>query len=144
VDVRPATPADLPSIRELLVACGLPADDVHGEGFQHLLVARDGDVLVGCIGLEVHGPAGLLRSFAVAPGRRRQGQGAILHDRAVALARALGVRELHVLTTTVRERALRSGFEDVPRDEVPEAIREGTQFRSGCPATASCMRLRLP
>ena len=98
---------------------------------------------MGCIGLEVHGPSGLLRSFAVAPARRRHGLGAALHAAAVAMARAAGIRELYILTTTVRERALRDGFEDVARERVPEAIREGSQFRGLCPASAACMRLRL-
>ena len=143
VEVLPATRDDLPAIRALLEASALPASDVDGAPGQELLVAREGGGLAGCIGLEVHGAAGLLRSFAVLPALRRRGIGAALHDAAVARARALGVRDLYVLTTTVRDRALRAGFEDVERDEVPEAIRAGAQFRSLCPASAACLRLRL-
>jgi amino-acid N-acetyltransferase len=142
VEAAPATPADLPAVRELLLACGLLVEDVGGEG-QHFLLARDGEGLVGCIGLEVHGEAGLLRSFAVAPAARRKGIGAALNETALGLARSLGVRDLYILTTTVRERALRDGFVDLPREEVPDAIREGSQFRGLCPATAACMRMRL-
>jgi amino-acid N-acetyltransferase len=143
VEVRPATRDDLPAIRALLEASALPASDVDGEGEQRLLVVREDGRLAGCIGLEVHGDAGLLRSFAVAPPLRRRGIGAALHEAAVARARALGVRDLYVLTTTVKERALRTGFEEVAREEVPAAIRAGSQFRSLCPATAACLRLRL-
>jgi N-acetylglutamate synthase-like GNAT family acetyltransferase len=142
VDVAPATQADLPAVRELLLACDLRVEDVAGEG-QHFLVARDAAGLVGCIGLEVHGEAGLLRSFAVAPGARRNGIGAALNRAALGLARSLDVRDLYILTTTVRERALRDGFVDVPREELPEAIRGGSQFRGLCPATAACMRMRV-
>ncbi len=124
--------------------CGLSAEDVDGKGVQRFLVAREGGELVGCIGLEVHGEAGLLRSFAVAPASRRRGIGAVLHEAAVGLARDLGVKELYLLTTTVRERALRWGFEDVAREEVPPSIRAGSQFRGLCPATAACLRLRVP
>jgi amino-acid N-acetyltransferase len=67
----------------------------------------------------------------------------VLHGRAVELARALGIRDLYILTTTVRERALRIGFEDVARESVPEVIREGSQFRGLCPASAACLRLRV-
>jgi amino-acid N-acetyltransferase len=143
VEVVPPSPAELPRVRSLLEACGLESADVAGGPEQRFLVAREGGAIVGCIGLEVHGPSGLLRSFAVAPAWRRHGLGAALHAAAVAMARAAGVRELYILTTTVRERALRDGFEDVARDEVPEAIREGSQFRGLCPASAACMRLRL-
>ena len=142
MDIERASAGDLPEIRELLRACDLRDEDV-GEAGQHFLVARSGNELVGCIGLEVHGQDALLRSFAVLPARRRQGLGVALHDRAVAEARALGVRRLFLLTITVRERAARSGFEDVPRQEVPASIREGAQFGSLCPATAACMQLRI-
>jgi amino-acid N-acetyltransferase len=67
----------------------------------------------------------------------------VLHERAVELARNLGTRDLFILTTTVRERALRDGFEDVARESVPETIREGSQFRGMCPASAACLRLRV-
>ncbi|MGA8890282.1 MAG: arsenic resistance N-acetyltransferase ArsN2 [Anaeromyxobacteraceae bacterium] len=143
MEVRPATRDDLPAIRALLEASALPAADVDGEGAQRLLVAREDGRLAGCIGLEVHGDAGLLRSFAVAPPLRRRGIGAALHDAAVVQARTLGVRDLYVLTTTVKERALRTGFEEVAREQVPEALRAGAQFRSLCPASAACLRLRL-
>jgi amino-acid N-acetyltransferase len=99
--------------------------------------------MAGCIGLEVHGEAGLLRSFAVAPSHRRRGVGAALHRAVVGLARGFGIRDLYILTTTVRERALRDGFEDVAREDVPAVVREGSQFRGLCPASAACMRLRL-
>jgi amino-acid N-acetyltransferase len=139
MEVVPASRAEIPGIRSLLQACGLPADDVDGEGSQRFLLARRGGAMVGCIGLEVHGEAGLLRSFAVLPAERRHGLGAVLHDHAVGLARSLGVQDLYLLTTTVRERALRAGFVDVAREAVPAAIREGAQFRSLCPASASCL-----
>ena len=106
-------------------------------------MAREGGEIVGCIGLEVHGPSGLLRSFAVAPSSRRSGLGAALQAAAVGMARAAGIEDLYILTTTVRERALLDGFEDVARERVPEAIRTGSQFRGLCPASAACMRLRL-
>jgi amino-acid N-acetyltransferase len=142
MDIGRAAAGDLPAIRALLRGCDLRDEDV-GEACQHFFLARSGADLAGCIGIEVHGPAALLRSFAVSPAWRRRGLGAALHDRAVAEARSLGIRDLYILTTTVRERALRDGFEEVARDAVPEAIREGSQFRGLCPSSAACMRLRV-
>ncbi len=144
MDIGPAAAGDFPAIRDLLRSCALSADDVDGVGAQRFLVARESGELAGCIGLEVHGEAGLLRSFAVASAFRRRGVGAALHDAAVGLARGLGIRDLYILTTTVRERALRDGFEDVERGSVPAAIREGSQFNGQCPASAACMRMRVP
>jgi len=130
-------------VRALLEACGLESVDVAGGPSQRLLVAREGEELVGCIGLEVHGASGLLRSFAVAPAWRRRGLGAALQAAALEMARAAGLQDLYILTTTVRERALRDGFEDVARERVPGSIRAGTQFQGLCPASAACMRRRV-
>jgi amino-acid N-acetyltransferase len=142
VDLAAPSPADLPAIRALVRAAGLRDEDVGQDG-QRFLVAREGDRLAGCIGLEVRGDAGLLRSFAVEPAWRGRGIGKALHGRALEMARGLGIRDLFILTTTVRDMALRWGFEEVDREEVPEAIRAGEQFRSLCPASAPCLRLRL-
>jgi len=142
MDIRRAVAGDLPEIRALLRACDLRDEDV-GEAGQLFLIARNRPELAGCIGVDVHGQDALLRSFAVAPACRGRGLGAALHDRAVEEARALGVRRLFLLTSTVRERAARSGFEDVPREELPASIRDSAQVRSLCPATAACMQLRI-
>ena len=142
MDIGRAAAGDLPEIRALLRACDLRDEDV-GEAGQLFLVARIGPEMAGCIALEVHGQDALLRSFAVSPACRGRGLGAALHERAVEEARALAVRRLFLLTSTVRERAARSGFEDVPREAVPASIREGAQFGLLCPATSACMQLRI-
>jgi amino-acid N-acetyltransferase len=142
MDIGRAVTGDLPGIRALLRACDLRDEDV-GEAGHLFLIARSGPELTGCIGVEVHGQDALLRSFAVSPACRGRGLGAALHDRAVEEARTLGVRRLFLLTSTVRERAARSGFEDFPREDLPASIREGPQVRSLCPATATCMQLRI-
>jgi len=142
MDIRRAVAGDLPEIRALLRACDLRDEDV-GEAGQLFLIARNRPELAGCIGVEVHGQDALLRSFAVAPACRGRGRGAALHDRAVEEARALGVRRLFILTSTARDRAARSGFEDFPREDLPASIRDGAQVGSLCPATAACMQLRI-
>ena len=145
MDIGAAAAGDLPAIRDLLRACALSPDDVDGKGAQRFLVAREGGELVGCIGLEVHGEAGLLRSFAVAPAFRRRGVGAALHDAAVALARGLGhPGPVHPDHHGEGAGAARTASRTWQRGSVPEAIREGSQFRGLCPASAACMRLRVP
>ncbi len=143
MEVAPASREEIPAVRALLEACGLDASDVDGGPGQRLLVAREGGAVVGCVGLEPVGDAGLLRSLAVAPEWRRRGTARALQEAAVGLARALGIRTLYIRTATIRDRALRDGFEDVPLAEVPEAIRAGRQFQGACPASAASMRLRL-
>lgn len=142
VPFRAATPADEPELLALLRAAGLPVDDLALDR-QAFTLAVDGGRIVGSIALEVAGPDALVRSLAVAPSHRRRGLGAALDDRAVAEARRLGLRALYLLTTTVRDYALRRGYEVVARDEVPAALAALPQFKSICPGTATCMRRRL-
>lgn len=142
IELRAATTADNASIRRLLLSVGLPAEDV-ATGSQEYVLAHDGPRLVGTVGLEVVGTDCLLRSLAVAPEWRGRGLAAALHERALELARARGVRTLYLLTTTAEAYAARRGFERIARSEVPMGVLCLPQFQALCPASAACMRLRL-
>jgi len=133
-----ATPADLPAVRALLEELKLPAADV-GAGHQHFVVARDGGTVVGCVGVERYGESALLRSLAVKPGRRGEGLGKALTERAISEARASGARRAFLLTITAEEYCRRLGFERIGREAVPPAVRGSAQFGALCPATAVCM-----
>ncbi len=143
IEFGPAGPGDEAALRALLSAASLPVDDLSVGGEQEYVLARAGGALVGCVGLEVHGEAGLLRSLAVAPARRGQGLGAALLERIAARALLRGVKTGYGLTTTAEHYCLAHGFERVERAEVPTAIAATAQFRSLCPRTAVCLRRRL-
>jgi len=66
IEIAPAQAADLPALRALLTYCGLPTAGVDAH-LGTMLVARDGQHLVGSAGLECYGTVALLRSVAVAP-----------------------------------------------------------------------------
>lgn len=142
IELRLATAEDELAIRALLASAALPVDDV-SVGAQDYVVARDGGALVGCVGLEPCGDTALLRSFAVVPDRRGRGLGTTLFERVVARARERGIATAYVLTTTAERFCLAHGFERVDRAEVPARIAATSQFRTLCPATAACFRLRL-
>jgi amino-acid N-acetyltransferase len=139
---RPASPGDVPAVRALLDGCGLPSADVSAERVE-LVVALAGDDLVGCVGLERHGDAVLLRSFAVAPGQRGRGIGQALHARILAAAALRGARTAYLVTTTAEGFAGARGFARVERSELPPEVAATAQLRTLCPATAICMRRRL-
>lgn len=139
---RDAVPADLPAVRALLDAAGLPSADV-SYGAQILLAAWDGAALAGVVGLEGHGRDGLLRSLAVAEGWRGKGVGAALAERAVDRAQALGFQGLYLLTSTAEPFFARRGFARVERAAVPPAVRGSSQFAGLCPSTTPCMVRRL-
>jgi UDP-N-acetylmuramate: L-alanyl-gamma-D-glutamyl-meso-diaminopimelate ligase len=143
--VEPAALADLPLVRRLLDRVSLPHDRVE-EHLADFLVIRDAARrdLAGCIGVELHDDAGLLRSLTVVPERRGQGLGWMLADHAIQRAAARGVRRLYLLTETAGDFfAKRCGFRPFDRDEVEPAIQASSEFSLQCCAGATCMRLVL-
>jgi amino-acid N-acetyltransferase len=135
---------DCEAIVALLEHYGLPVADLDPEpapGIVFLVLddPRTG-TLVGCVGLEHRcGEAALLRSFAVAPRRPRQGFGLQLLHAAYVLARQIGVRQLYLLTTTASAYFARQGYQVVSRHRVPESIQRSAEFSSLCPASAVAM-----
>ncbi len=127
----------------LLEACGLPHQDI-GPHLPHFTVARDGGRLVGVIGLEVHGQEALLRSLAVAPDRRGRGIARRLYATVIGQAQRLGLDRLYLLTTTADAFFEMLGFSSVPRESVPQAIREAREFGGLGPGSAVCMLRTVP
>lgn len=139
--VRAVEPAALPWARALLAGADLPTDDLDDPAIS-LVGAFDGDALVGVVGLQTCGGLGLLRSLAVAPERRSAGLARVLCERVFAIAADRAMSSIWLLTTSARDYFTRHGFEDVPRDKVPEEVRATAQFTSLCPSSAHVMRRR--
>jgi amino-acid N-acetyltransferase len=127
----------------LLAASLLPHDDLTEAHLADFLGVYAGDRLVGVVGLERRGADGLLRSLAVAPPHRGRGLAAQLVEALEARARAHGVRDLYLLTTTAEAFFARRGYERADRAAVPEALRQTPEFASICPSTAVCMKKQL-
>ena len=137
--IRPATPADLPRVEQLLTDSSLPLTGVR-EALKDFVVAEaDGD-LVGVAGLEVCRDDALLRSVAVRPEWRSKGVGRALVTRAVCDAEARGLRALYLLTTTAERYFPSFGFKQISREDVPESVRQTDEFTKACPASATVMR----
>lgn len=137
VSVRPMTPRD-PDWRtfsDLLALAALPQPDEGGRS----LAVEDERGLLGFGALEGEGPDQLLRSVVLVPSLRRRGLGSVLVSRLVGHARADGVARLWLLTTGAERWFARLGWSAVPRDRAPEAIRQLSQFREVCPASAALM-----
>lgn len=141
--ISAATLADRDEIAHLLDACALPSSDIDAH-LDRFFVARSGGRIVGCIGLEVAGGDGLLRSLAVAPDQRGQGIARRLYARLLTQARGLGVSQLYLLTTGAEPFFEMLGFRMLAREDVPDSIRATEQFRALCPATAGCLSRPVP
>lgn len=142
--VESAGPGDLVVIRALLEQAALPASDLAGSGRLRFWVVRRGGTLVGAVGLEQHGSAGLLRSLVVAPTERGYGLAGALVRTLEDEARASGIGRLVLLTQTAAEFFAKRGYAIIERAKAPASVRESTEFTSLCPASAVCMLKVLP
>lgn len=142
VRVRPARPGDYGVVAGLLEAAGLPTAGLSPSLADFLVAEADGS-LEGAVGLEVYGREALLRSAVVAAGRQGRGAGSALVAGLLAHARARGVREVYLLTTTAEEWFPRFGFTRIRRDEVPAALHASVEFQGACPDTAVIMHASL-
>ncbi len=141
--LRPARQADLEPVRRLLAQCGLPAEGLETAFPDGYAVVESAGDVVGAAGMEVYGEDGLLRSVAVAPGRRGDGLGALLVRNRLEWAARRGLRGVYLLTTTAAEFFEWMGFRRIERNTVPEEIGASEQSSSVCPASAVVMFLQL-
>jgi amino-acid N-acetyltransferase len=142
--IERAAAADLPELLSLLDSVRLPREGVaeHLSGF---LVARDATGRVaGCVGMERHGPVALLRSAAVAPDVQGAGLGSRLTAALLELARAEGVAEVVLLTTTARDFfADKFGFREAARSDYDAQLAGSPEWRLPLCSSAVFMRLAL-
>ncbi|MCC6332674.1 MAG: GNAT family N-acetyltransferase [Myxococcales bacterium] len=140
---EPASEGDLDAARALVASAGLPTIGVEDAFPRGYSVVRGGNGLLGVAGLEVHGDVGLLRSVAVVPSKQRSGLGRCLVEDRLAAAREATLGAVYLLTTTAAAWFRKLGFEDTPRQDLPEALRRSTEFAAVGPSSATCLVERL-
>ena len=142
--IEPQRSRDRARVLELLQQAQLPDHDWRsGQAPVDFLVMREAGQVVGAIGLQNAGGAGLLRSLVVAPPLNRQGRGAALVAAAEQLALRRGIDDMYLLTTTVPGFFALLDYLRVERASAPPAIQQTVQFSTLCPASAVCMHKRL-
>lgn len=143
VRIRAARPGDLAAVSALLQEADLPTDGLGEQFGPAYAVAESDGRIVAAEGIERYADAGLLRSAVVARRFRGLGLGEQLtHDR-LRWARAEGMHEVWLLTTTAAEYFPRFGFVRAERSAAPHAVQGSREFREACPASAVAMRLDL-
>lgn len=141
--IQRAQSGDLDTIQDLLRACDLPYEDLTPAHLKHFLVCRDGESLLGVVGMELRADAALLRSLVVAPEARNEGVGTRLVDAIEHRAREEGIHTVCLLTTTAADYFRARGYEPMAREELPETIQQTDEAARLCPASATCMRKPL-
>lgn len=140
--IRAAAPGDSSAVRALLQDAKLPLDGVPDDLTDFLVAERDGAV-VGAIGMEYYGEAGLLRSAVVSPALRGTGLGERLVTSLLDDARRRGARDVVLLTTTADAWFPRFGFARTTRAAVPASLHASEEFKGACPDSAVVMSLHL-
>ena len=123
----------------ILSAEKLPVDDLP-EKLDNFLVAVENATVVGVVGLEVYGDYGLLRSLAVPSEYRKRGIAGQLIDQLEILAVQKGITDMFLLTETAPEYFIRKGFQKIMRNEVPDEVKQSSEFSHVCPVSAVVMR----
>jgi amino-acid N-acetyltransferase len=142
VSIAAASLTDLPALHALLEYCELPTAGVDSH-LDTMLVAWDGQHLVGSAGLECYGTVALLRSVAVAPHLRGKRLGERLVLAALDLAERLGIDTVYLLTETAQDFFPRFGFTAIERSEVPPVLHASAEWTTACASTAQAMAKRL-
>jgi amino-acid N-acetyltransferase len=126
-------------VRNLLTSAALPASDVTPEHLEDFFGCGPETAPEGVVGIEVYDSVALLRSLAVTDKCRGSGFGTALVAAAERHARARGVKELYLLTTTAERFFQRLGYAPASREAAPEAIRRTQEFSALCPSSSAFM-----
>jgi amino-acid N-acetyltransferase len=135
-----AAEADVPIIEALLIANKLPTEGI-SDHWKTFVVARDGDVIVGCGGAEAHEFAALIRSVVVAESHRSRGIGRRIVRQLLDRLASRGLREFYLLTTTAQAYFAKRGFKPIDRDEIHPQLLASAELTGACPDDAVCMCL---
>jgi L-amino acid N-acyltransferase YncA len=139
--MRKATETELPAIQALLKEARLPLQGV--EDCAVMLLEEGDGALLGCVGLEVHGAHGLLRSGAITDAARGQGLGSSLVRAILKEAARLELSSVSLLTETARDYFPKFGFKVVERSSLPDSLQASAEFRGACPESATAMTLEF-
>ena len=140
--IAPATPEDLPQVRQLLRRVHLTIEGID-DHLETMLVAKRDAHIIGTATVELYHDGALLRSLAVEPRYQGARLGRELTIAALGLAETRGAQTVFLLTTTAERFFPKFGFEQITRDDVPQSVRTSVQFRYACAPSSTVMRKRL-
>ncbi|MFX1514656.1 MAG: GNAT family N-acetyltransferase [Promethearchaeota archaeon] len=136
IKITRAVEEDLQGVFLLLKTVDLPKEGVT-EHFHTFFVARDGDLIVGCIGIEIYSAPpdpsiGLLRSVAVHPSFQGKGIGHQLVEKIHEFSNQEDLKEVYLLTETAEHYFPKFGYVIIPREEADPKIKQSVEFTTLC------------
>jgi amino-acid N-acetyltransferase len=142
VDIIRANGSHRQTIITLLQTESLPVEDLPRD-MEHFFVAVDNGHITGVAGLEQYEDYGLLRSLVVHKQHRNKSIASAMITTLEKHASDLKLKSIYLLTETAAEYFSKKGYSKVAREQVPDAIRQSSQFSSVCPATAVVLKKEL-
>ncbi len=107
---------------------GLSVNGLQGDSFEDFFGCGEKDNPVGIVGVELLDGIGLLRSLVVTEENRGKGCGKSLLETAERYAQSKGLKSLYVLAGTASSFFARMGYLEVARINVPDIIRNTSEF----------------
>lgn len=131
------------AVQSLLQAAGLPYRDVIYRPDLTLFGIRQRDQWQAVAGMERHGQHGLLRSVTTLPAAQGQSLASHLLQHAERWAKQQGISTLYLPPPRAASYFSRQGYQQLAREQAPQAIRYSKQFAGLCPASATLMHKQL-
>ncbi len=142
--VMRATPADVSKVRELLTRSKLHTTGVPDELTELWVLKDTAGEIKGCVAMEVFGDSALLRSLAVHPDRRGEGLGWMLAEAVQLRVRQRGLARVCLLTEHATDFfAEKFGFVPVTREQLPDEVKQSSEYRHHQENRAVAMQLTL-
>lgn len=129
-------------IIELLQQSKLPFSDIEESNSIFIGTYKENE-LIGCIGLELRGTIGLLRSLAVSDNQRGKGLALRLTDRMIEIAKSRSLESIYLLTTDAEKFFEKVGFNKTIKASAPDQIKETKQYSVICSESAVVMKIEI-
>lgn len=131
---------DKPVILQLLKENHLPYEDISDSMLQEYRIAKEKNLIIGCIGIQRDAEFALLRSFCIQNSYRNLGIGKTIYSMLENECKSNGIKELYLLTSTAESFFLKRGFLTIDRTNAPEFLKNSSEFQYVCPTSAICMK----
>lgn len=133
---------DLQQIIELLEENNLPSSDISLKT-QQFWKYQPNEKLQALAGIEAYGENAVFRSFVAHEDIRGTGIAYKLYIHLLQEAKKQGITKLFLLTTTAKDWFLKQKWTIIERNSVPIQIAKSEEFKSICPASATCMSITI-
>ena len=138
-----ASTQDVPAIEAMLIKANLSIVGVRRH-IAHFRLGRQDGKIVAVGGLEIYGEQALLRSIAVDAEQRNKAYGKQVVGDLCQCAQLAGIRDVYLKTVSARPFFYALGFQVRAYEQVPKSLKQSSQLRGACPASATVMHYTLP